>query len=240
MGVVYNGSLTDALNQFHDSSMQNASEVVREALRRYCFENHEPGSTGVYDLNKLLVAFNGGKDCTLMLEVIVRVTRQLPKIRGSLRLMYIRDPPDETFEEVSEFVERTKLKYGMESIEVSNGSMRSALEQIVREHPEVKGIFMGTRSTDPNAGWMDYFCTTSKGWPQIDLVAPLFYMSYGDVWRNIHALGISYCDLYNKGYTSIGSKSTTQPNPLLRVEQTSVYLHADKLLDESKERCGRK
>jgi FAD synthetase len=240
MGFAYNGSLPDLTGNILEPSTRKAFQIVSEAFERYCLIDYDESSPRIFDLSRLLVAFNGGKDCTLLLDIIVRVASTLNETRGSLRLMYIRDPPDETFEEVLNFVEETKIRYKIESIEVSSGDMRSALTQIVTEHPEVKGIFMGTRSTDPNAGWMDYFCTTSKGWPQIDLIAPLLHMRYGNVWRNIHAMEIAYCELYKRGYTSIGSKSTTQPNPLLRVDETSVYLHADKLQDESKERCGRK
>jgi FAD synthetase len=116
--------------------------------------------------------------------------------------------------------------------------MKGALEHVVQDNPEVRAIFMGTRATDPNAGWMDYFCQTSPGWPKIDLVAPILHMSYRDVWKLIREKSIPYCSLYERGYTSIGAKSNTAPNPLLMLPDGS-YTHADRLERDSDERLGR-
>lgn len=222
-------------------SLSVALEVIDTAFRKYCL-SCDAKSGEVFDLSRVLIAFNGGKDCTVILNLILARIKTLPNTRGSIRLMYIKDSKEETFFEVAEFVEKTKKETKLESIEVENGSMKQALEQIVAAHPEVRAIFMGTRASDPNAGWMDYFCSTSPGWPQIDLVAPILRMSYADVWRVIRGLGLDYCSLYARGYTSIGARSNTRPNPILRLDDSSeayYYLHADQLVDESKERLGR-
>ena len=223
-------------------SVTKALEVIHSALEKYCTVRQplRDGNESPLNLNKILVAFNGGKDCTLLLHLILMIVAGMPNLTGAVRLMYIKDSPEETFPEVADFVERTKRDYNLESIEVDSGNMKSALEKIVKEHPEVEGIFMGTRSTDPNAGWMDYFCQTSPGWPKVDLIAPLLHMSYSEVWTVMSALNIPYCEMYDRGYTSIGARSNTIPNPLLRVSDTDRYLPASQLEDESKERFGRK
>ena len=222
------------------SSLEKALEVIQASLVKYCSSSEKDDeSQPLFDLDRLLIAFNGGKDCTLMLKLIMMAARGIGNTRGKLRLMFIRDDPEETFPEVAEFVEKTKRLYNIDSIEVASGDMRVALEKIVRENPEVGGIFMGTRATDPNAGWMDYFCHTSAGWPKMNLIAPILHMSYTEVWRIMESLGIDYCSLYKRGYTSIGRKSNTVPNPLLRLDGSDKFLHACTLSDESKERCGR-
>jgi FAD synthetase len=220
------------------TALKKAESVIEIAFKKYCLSSSAQEARVPYDLDKVLVAFNGGKDCTLMLYLILKKAKELENVKGKLRLMYIREPKDETFPEIHDFVEETKRKFGLESIEVDSGDLRGGLERIIREHPEVSAIFMGTRWTDPNAGWMDYFCHTSPGWPQVDLVAPILRMSYSELWTNIHYLGVECCSLYARGYTSIGSISDTVPNPALRISDDQ-YLHADQLKDESLERLGR-
>jgi FAD synthetase len=225
-------------------SFAKGMDVTREGLVRYCRSSKADSDLGdqVLDLNRILIAFNGGKDCTVLLHMVLIACRAVGTCLGRPRLLYIRDSPDETFPEVDEFVEDVKLKYSMDTIEVENADMRSALEYIVKEHPEVNAIFMGTRSTDPNAKWMDFFCKTSPGWPEMNLIAPMLPMTYGEVWRVIHSLNLEFCSLYAQGYTSIGRRSNTTPNPELMVRNEDgmiVYAHADQLTDGSKERLGR-
>ena len=225
-------------------SFAKAVDVIGSALERFCLVS-EPDAcvdNPSIDLNRVLIAFNGGKDCTVLLHLVLIASRILPQATGRLRLLYIRDDPSETFEEVDVFVEEIKSKYTLEAIEVGGTDMRSALDHVVAEHPEVCAIFMGTRSTDPNAKWMDYVCKTSAGWPQMNLVAPILGMTYAEVWQVIHELSLEYCSLYSRGYTSIGRKSNTVPNPELMIQlpDGSVeYAHADQLVDDSKERLGR-
>jgi FAD synthetase len=214
-------------------------EVIYCSLKRFgAIEGPDSGLEATHvNLDRILVAFNGGKDCTILLHLILLGIQSLATTTGRIRLVYFRDVPEETFSEVEEFVEEVKNRYNMECIEVNNGNMKIAMEYIVQNHAEVNAIFMGTRSTDPNAGWMDYICSTSAGWPSMNLVAPLLHMSYAEVWRIIHELQIPYCSLYSRGYTSIGKRSNTLPNPLLN--NGSEFLHADQLMDETKERLGR-
>ena len=221
-------------------SFQKGISVIEHAVTKYCMASEEHGGPGCgnVDLSRILVAFNGGKDCTLLLHLVSMVLTSYGRTVGKLRLLYICDTPEETFPEVAEFVNMTKSRYGLECIEVYAGSMKAALEKVVHEFPEVRAILMGTRSGDPDAGWMDYFCHTSGGWPDMDLVVPILHMSYSEVWRIISGLRIDYCELYRRGFTSIGRRSNTQPNPLLKVDRDK-YLHAEKLLDESEERSGR-
>lgn len=241
MGVAYNNFTRIDHLKSEVLSLSVALDVIDSALRKFCLRvDHSDGDIDTFDLNCLLIAFNGGKDCTLLLFLVLSRIACLRNTAGSIRLMYIKDTTDETFPEVADFVEKTKKEMRLESIEVESGNMKDSLMKIVDEHPEVRGIFMGTRATDPNAGWMDYFCQTSPGWPKMELIAPILHMTYADVWRVIRGLGIDYCSLYRRGYSSIGSRSSTRPNPALRVgPDSNEYLHADQLEDVSKERLGR-
>jgi len=101
----------------------------------------------------------------------------------------------------------------------------------------MKAIFMGTRSTDPRSASLKDFAPTDPGWPQIMRVNPILHWNYEDVWEFILAMKVPYCELYDKGYTSIGAETDTIPNPELKNE--GGYDPAYKLLDGTKERAGR-
>jgi FAD synthetase len=222
-------------------SVRKALDVVCEGLIMFCGSSGSdlPTTEKSLDLSKVMIAFNGGKDCTVLLHLVQYVVSLHPLTHGSLRLLYIREPAEETFREEEGFVRKISEKYGLELIEIEGSSgMRDALSRLVTLFPEVRAIFMGTRSTDPNAGWMTSICHTSPGWPQVDLISPLLPMTYSDIWLTIQSLGLSYCSLYDQGYTSIGKRSTTVPNPLLR-KSTNEYAPAYELTDESAERLGR-
>lgn len=80
------------------------------------------------------------------------------------------------------------------------------------------------------------------GWPKIMRVSPLLDWKYSDIWNFILNCKIPYCNLYNLGYTSLGSTTNTIPNPYLKSSQccgTKTHLPAYMLQDGSKERSGR-
>lgn len=54
----------------------------------------------------------------------------------------------------------------------------------------------------------------------------------------IRHLGVEYCELYDKGYTSLGGTTDTNPNPALAAA-ASAYRPAYELMDDDEERLGR-
>ncbi|KDQ12530.1 hypothetical protein BOTBODRAFT_189237 [Botryobasidium botryosum FD-172 SS1] len=104
----------------------------------------------------------------------------------------------------------------------------------------VKAMLVGTRRNDPHGAKLDFVTPTDNGWPALLRVHPIINWSYRDVWDFLRVLNVPYCDLYDAGYTSLGSTYNTFPNPALQDPSLpSGYRPAYELIDGSLERAGR-
>lgn len=85
------------------------------------------------------------------------------------------------------------------------------------------------------------FDPTDKDWPSFVRVHPIIDWSYASIWSFLRRLDVGWCNLYNYGYTSLGSTHNTFPNPHLKdVDRPSGWRPAWELDDEAWERAGRK
>ena len=184
-----------------------------------------------------MLSFNGGKDCTLLLHLL-RV--KMDEVYGPdkmIRAFHILC--EDEFQELRHFLLDICWKYNVQLKELG-GSMKAGLISLKEESPDVKAVFMGSRSTDPHGKFMKSNCQwTDKDWPQFYRVCPIFDWTYAEIWTAIRGLCIPYCVLYDRGYTSLGDRSKTKPNPALKIEDQDSYRPAYCLYEDSKEREGR-
>ncbi|KAK3934659.1 3'-phosphoadenosine 5'-phosphosulfate sulfotransferase [Diplogelasinospora grovesii] len=241
--------------------------VIEEALRRY-------GTEG------LSLSYNGGKDCLVLLVLILACLpgppistaspsspeaavadataaadpskespapryppvdpRSLPSWKNPqkcLQAIYIA-PPD-PFPEVEDFVKSTTRQYNLDLARYPV-PMRPALEAYLGDRPGVKAIFMGTRRTDPHSEFLEHFTPTDADWPQFMRVNPIIDWHYAEIWAFIRKLGIPYCSLYSRGFTSLGGMNNTRPNPALALGgETDKFRPAHELVRDDEERLGR-
>ncbi|KAK4177288.1 putative FAD synthetase [Triangularia setosa] len=241
------------------SQIRVSMGVIEEALRQY-------------GLNHLSLSYNGGKDCLVLLILILaclptctnpfsssRSVAAIPSevptppsqpptsepaestssfhTNKSLQSIYIvsRHP----FAEVEEFVERSAQEYNLDLKRYAL-PMRPALEAYLLDRPAIKAIFLGTRRTDPHGEFLSHFNPTDAGWPQFMRIHPVIDWHYVEIWAFIRHLHIPFCDLYNRGFTSLGGVTDTRPNPALAVgEGASKFRPAYELRDDDEERLGR-
>jgi len=73
-------------------------------------------------------------------------------------------------------------------------------------------------------------------------VFPILDWDYCEIWKFLRDFDLPYCSLYDQGYTSLGEKHNSQPNPSLKVEGANGEYHyrpAYTLQDGALERMSR-
>lgn len=194
----------------------------------------------------ICIAFNGGKDCCVVLYLFYRVllasnTDSNPK---KLNILMMELTPQ--FAELTEFVrdllanfyDASKLR--LIHLTESNKSMKECLQEFKSTHPSIIYILMGTRRTD-NAYYKNLteFADTDASWPHFVRVNPILDWNYSELWYFIRRFNVPYCSLYDKGYTSLGDPHNTVPNKALYDEASKCYRPAYYLDNESSERNSR-
>ncbi|XP_033170544.1 FAD synthase isoform X1 [Drosophila mauritiana] len=167
----------------------------------------------IYGVEELIFCFNGGKDCTVLLDLLMRYLRQENISSGDIPMLYIKS--GDSFPEIDEFVERCVRNYRVQLVQYE-GTLKEALTHMSADMPRIRAVFVGSRNTDPYCQHLAPMQPTDNDWPPMMRLNPLLEWTYHDVWHYIHLNSVPYCSLYDRGYTSIGNRSNTVPNPQLR------------------------
>jgi FAD synthetase len=160
-------------------------------------------------LDHLAISYNGGKDCLVLLILILASLptehsehqtftqngthdgSALPTTTDhntsspdsnyptSLQAIYVIST--NPFPQVQSFVATTALKYHLDLASFSNG-MRAALADYLVERPKVRAVFVGTRRTDPHGAKLTHFDPTDHGWPACMRVHPIIDWHYIEIW----------------------------------------------------------
>lgn len=222
--------------------VQQSLTIIEEAFRRYRLE-------------ETCISFNGGKDCTAVLHLVHSVARRpfaqnwpsnnndYDEQKNKLKLRCFYAKLANHFEEEEKFVDTLMNEYNLELLQYSAPSIKSSLTSLKNDASEIKAIFIGTRRDDMKPGArIEPFAPTDKDWPEFMRINPILDWSYNQVWSFIRDLDIPYCDLYNQGYSSLGTRSDTVKNfNLLRYDDKGrpFYLPAWSLTRSQEERLSR-
>lgn len=109
-----------------------------------------------YTEEELFISFNGGKDCTVLLHLVISLLNN----EKPLHCLYVQ--PDEPFDEIEEFIKSCEKEYHIK-IDKIRGKIKNVLEKVCGENPSLKACIMGSRRTDPYCSNLKDF-HVSKMW----------------------------------------------------------------------------
>ncbi|CAF0781603.1 unnamed protein product [Adineta steineri] len=224
----------DCTQSISDSELANRIRHSFNVLEQ-CLTKYTP--------DQIAVAFNGGKDCTVVLHqysvVLHKKFANLTK-KPTLNALFIHNK--QQFENVLEFVNKCVKDYDINLIQI-DGRIKDALYQLKSSHPNIQCVIMGTRFTDPHSSNLNDFSLTDPTWPEYMRCNPILNYSYKHIWGYLKEFNVSYCSIYDQGFTSIGDKEKTIRNAKLKYQNNDTglidYKPAYLLDDETSEREGR-
>lgn len=212
--------LKEQLGSADFQTVLTAYHVVAEAYTRYKPE-------------QLALAFNGGKDCMIVFQLVKAYCTEKSLPMPLLVHFHVEDE----FPELTHFMEGVLANHPQLTIVRLGSNMKQCLKSLGDEY-HIAGVFMGQRSSDPYCPKL-HFAPTDPDWPEMMRINPILEFNYSVVWRFIKGTGTEYCKLYDMGYTSLGPKSRTSKNPLLETEDMT-HRPAHELIDvDFDERDGR-
>jgi FAD synthetase len=189
---------------------------------------------------ELAISYNGGKDCLVLLvlylaaihahathqnfstpdhnsaSITESATNGARRIDLPPTLPAIYILTNNPFPSVTNFVKTSAAHYAL-NLKSYPSPMLSAFTSHLEKNPNIRAIFVGTRRTDPHGAKLTAFAPTDGNWPKFMRIHPVLDWNYVDVWSFIRGVGVEYCDLYDQGYTSLGGRGDTWPNPKLRI-----------------------
>ncbi len=119
---------------------------------------------------------------------------------------------------------------------VGNHLMKTVVFNLFLEKNAIKGIFQGLRWDEHPARFDDeYFERKEAAFlvPRHTRIRPILHFTEKDLWDTYAAFRIPYCVLYEKGYRSLGAKTTS----LISIEGVPGW---NQDLENTEERAGRR
>jgi phosphoadenosine phosphosulfate reductase len=119
---------------------------------------------------------------------------------------------------------------------VGNHLMKTVVFNQFLERNRIKGIFQGLRWDEHPARFDDTYFEPKKGGhlaPEHTRIRPILHFTEKDLWDTYAVFKIPYCALYERGYRSLGAKTTSQ----ISMEGVPAW---EQDLENTEERAGRR
>lgn len=119
---------------------------------------------------------------------------------------------------------------------VGNHLMKTVVFNEFLDRHKIKGIFQGLRWDEHPARFDDPYFEHKEGSdlsPEHTRIRPILHFTEKDLWDTYAAFQIPYCVLYERGYRSLGAKTTS----LISVEGIPAWKQD---LENTEERAGRR
>lgn len=225
--------LYDTLNTCTDSFIQKDIKVALEVMS---------GAIRLFGPEYIFSSYNGGKDAAIIMHLL-RATMAKYNFdhQTNHKPKFVYFSQQDEFPEVLHEIKSAEIAYGLDIFKYENISITKGLEQHINSMSSDKrpvAFVLGTRKGDPNCGEQEHFTPSSPWMPSFMRVNPVLHWDYGKVWHFLRKFNLSYCRLYDNGYTSLGKTTDTIRNPALLLSN-GTYSPAYMLTDFAQERAGR-
>lgn len=196
-----------------EPKVKSALESIEKAIDQYGEE--------------LWFSFNSGKDntaCFFLTAAVLYKRSDYKKSKFTMKCLYYEE--EDPFDECEEHMEYMTRNFKFDPLVLKNVDnlskgkfMKLETTRVVNECG-MKAVIMGSRRTDPYCGNLTHFSQSSvqDGWSDFMRVLPIIDWEFSEVWKFFNAAKITYCSLYDKGYTYLGDKQDSVPNPVLRTK----------------------
>lgn len=185
-----------------------AHAVIREASQ-------------LFDPQKVVVAWTGGKDSTVLLHLIRTY------FNGSVPFPVMFNDSTMEFDEIYEFIARMTDEWGINLVIVKHddkeleafyktkdGERRKEFVRIMKIHAldsfqkkhGLEAYVAGIRWDEHPARSKESYFSPRVGHTRIH---PILHFSEQDIWEYIRAFNVPYVRLYDEGYRSLGEKPFT-------------------------------
>ena len=148
----------------------------------------------------------------------------------------VKDLNDRNREELKRIgFEGEEFSFEAESF-VGNHLMKTVVFNQFLERNGIKGIFQGLRWDEHPVRFNDSYFEFKEGgylMPEHTRIRPILHFTEKDLWDTYAAFKIPYCPLYEKGYRSLGAKSTSY----ISMEGVPAW---EQDLENTEERTGRR
>jgi FAD synthetase len=237
-------AIMECEDAYISEKLKNAVSILNDALR-------------LYGPDQLFTSYNGGKDAVVILHILRAVFADYNERTGnSCRPNLVYFELNDEFPEVLDHLKSTQEELNLEITSYKSGIREGLIEHInflQEQGYRTPAFVIGTRHSDPNSAGQEKFCPSSSWMPPFMRINPILDWDYGHIWHFLRTFQLSYCHLYDKGYTSLGKVKDTLPNPSLRIDRCGnkidhilledknrrIYFPAYMLSDWSSERKGR-
>ena len=119
---------------------------------------------------------------------------------------------------------------------VGNHLMKTVVFDEFLERNKIRGVFQGLRWDEHPTRFNDvYFEHREAAYlvPEHTRIRPILHLTEKDLWDSYGAFQIPYCPLYERGYRSLGAKTTSQ----ISIEGVPAW---EQDLENTEERAGRR
>lgn len=205
--ALYN-NLRSCNDGYMSAPLNSALNILSDALR-------------LYGPEQLFASYNGGKDAEVILHLLRAVFAKYSADKGIIiqpKLIYfaVTDEFTEILAHINESERLLRLDLQRYDIGIMQGLGRHIESMKAASAGTVCPAFvLGTRRGDPNCGDQQAFAPSSDWMPAFMRVNPILDWDYGHVWHFLRTYNLPYCELYDRGYTSLGKTTDTRPNPAL-------------------------